>query len=54
MVDESQNAFDAGEMESCVELGDVVAECVPLCCGGGEFRGAGLLVAVEVGQVLSG
>ena len=54
MVGESQHAVDAGVMDSGVELVDVVAECVPLCCGGGEFGPPGLLMAVEVGKVLSG
>ena len=54
MVGESLYAVGTGVMECGVELVDVVAECVPFSCGGCEFRGAGLLVAVEIGEVLSG
>ena len=53
-VGESQDAVDTGEMKSGVELADVVAECVPLCCGGCEFGRPGLLMAVEIGEVSSG
>ena len=53
-VGESQHAVDTSEMKNGVELGNVVAECVPLCCGGCEFGRPGLLMAVEIGQVSSG
>ena len=44
-VGELQHAVDTGEMESGVELADVLAECVPLWCGGGEFGRPGLLMS---------
>jgi hypothetical protein len=54
LVGEREDAFDPCHVQGPVELVDVAAEVVPLSCGRGDGRPAGLLVAVEVGQPAAG